>query len=53
MCLDLTFGIGELIGVLFPAEDYFSCSQHSLIVCSSLSGIEASFVQIMFKQLCL
>lgn len=27
----------------FPGENYFSCSQHPRVACSSLSGTEASW----------
>lgn len=37
------FGVGWPAGVLFPGEDHFSPSQHSLVVWSSLCMVEASW----------
>ena len=39
---DLT-GIGKPISVLFPGKGYFSCSQNSLVACSSIFRAEASW----------
>jgi hypothetical protein len=38
-----TFGIRQTISVLFPGEDYFSCSHHFVIAYNSLSVVEATW----------
>lgn len=50
----LTFGIRQLIGILFPKNDYFSHPWHSLVVSSSLCrrDVSWSFLCVCFANVC-